>query len=568
MIMNKNFKILVVLAAFACGFTHIQAQAPAESNGQRLLFDAQNPSVHDAAMAYCDGKYYVFSTGTGIPCMSSNNMKTWKQEKPVFNKTPKWVSKVVTGNVNGIWAPDIQYYDGLWYLFYSCSTFGKNTSAIGVAVNKTLNPENPDFEWVDKGMVLKSMPSDNFNAIDPNLVIDKKGETWLSFGSFWDGIQLVKINLNLPTDQMIVGKPKTIARRFHRVVTEDDLPSENSSLAKKYPEAGPNAIEAPFIVKNGKYYYLFASWDYCCRGDQSNYMTVVGRSKNIKGPYLDSRGVRMDEGGGDIILRRNMDFHGIGHCGVYEINGQWYVTSHGYDKNDNAKPKLVIRKIIFNSEGWPEICGDDNSVCADVNDPLYGKTICVLGDGYVTNGTLPVAETWHSKVAVKHGMNYVNCGFDDVSLAFERKGMSKSLVQLYAQRIPENADMVLVIAGHLDAYHIQNNESQLRFFEYALDYLLKVLKDKYKNVGYVTPWNVNQPGFAGVCKVIKKVCKANKIPVLNNFKDDCVIKVRDDKFRQRYFQDRKDNQHLNSLGHDMYVPIGEEFIVKKLGYGK
>ena len=47
------------------------------------------------------------------------------------------------------------------------------------------------------------------------------------------------------------------------------------------------AIEAPFIVHRGGYFYLFTSFDLCCRGIKSTYRTVVGRAKSITGPYVD-----------------------------------------------------------------------------------------------------------------------------------------------------------------------------------------------------------------------------------------------------------------------------------------
>ena len=60
---------------------------------------------------------------------------------------------------------------GLYYLYYSVSAFGKNTSCIGVATNKTLHPSSPDYKWTDHGKVIQSVPGrDMWNAIDPNLV--------------------------------------------------------------------------------------------------------------------------------------------------------------------------------------------------------------------------------------------------------------------------------------------------------------------------------------------------------------------------------------------------------------
>ena len=90
-------------------------------------------------------------------------------------------------------------------------------------------------------------------------------------------------------------KPRTIARRYD----PNFKPTEPNPTSKF---AGTNAIEAPFIFKHGGYYYLFVSWDYCCRGAKSNYRVAVGRSKTVDGPYLDRTGKDMANGGGTLFM--------------------------------------------------------------------------------------------------------------------------------------------------------------------------------------------------------------------------------------------------------------------------
>jgi arabinan endo-1,5-alpha-L-arabinosidase len=115
--------------------------------------------------------YYLFCTGMGISVWSSPDMNNWKKEKPVFSQAPKWAVDAIPTFQGHIWAPDISFYKGQYYLYYSVSAFGKNTSCIGLATNKTLNPGSPDFKWVDHGKVIQSIPGKtNWNAIDPNLI--------------------------------------------------------------------------------------------------------------------------------------------------------------------------------------------------------------------------------------------------------------------------------------------------------------------------------------------------------------------------------------------------------------
>ena len=303
----------------------------------RFRFDASNPDVHDRVMAFEDGRYYLFNTGMGIGVLSSADLKTWKREAKVLDPVPEWAKACVPAYKGHTWAPDIIRVGDRWYLYYSCSTFGKNISAIGVATNKTLNPESPDFRWDDLGMVIQSRPGDNdWNAIDPNVVIDRDGNPWMTFGSFWDGIQLVRLSKDMKTP---CGESVTIARRRKPCGVG----------------AGANAIEAPFIVEKDGWYYLFVSHDYCCKGLESDYKTVVGRSRDIAGPYIDKAGREMTHGGGTLLAGPDGNYSGVGHCSVYKFGDRWLFAAHGYDKRNAGAAKLVLRNITWSPDGWPEL---------------------------------------------------------------------------------------------------------------------------------------------------------------------------------------------------------------------
>ncbi len=305
----------------------------------RHWFDATCPTVHDPVMAYENGKYYIFATGNGIQVLSSTDMQTWKEEPAVFSKAPQWATELVKGYFGHTWAPDIIKINGLWHLYYSCSTFGKNTSAIGLVVNKTLDPSSPDFKWEDRGLVIQSIPGKtDWNAIDPNIVLDSKGRAWMNWGSFWDGIQLVRLKEDMQTP---ATAPETISRHY-----------DKDAIDHNTPEANDNSVEAPFIIRRGKYYYLFVSFDYCCRGLNSTYKVAVGRSKKVDGPYKDKNGKKMTKGGGTIIMQGNDEYAGVGHCSVYEFNGKWYIVAHAYSKKHNGASKLLIKELQFDDEGW------------------------------------------------------------------------------------------------------------------------------------------------------------------------------------------------------------------------
>jgi arabinan endo-1,5-alpha-L-arabinosidase len=202
-----------------------------------------------------------------------------------------------------------------------------------------LNPSAANFKWIDHGKVIQSVPGrDMWNAIDPNLIMDENKTPWLAFGSFWNGMKLVKLDSTLSA----VAQPEewyTIAARKRDFILPDSV-------------AGDAAIEAPFIYKHGKYYYLFVSFDYCCRGERSTYKMMVGRSEKVTGPYADRDGVPMNLGGGTTVLEGDKNWYGVGHNAVAGFNGTDYLIFHGYDASDNGRSKLRIEKLFWYND-WP-----------------------------------------------------------------------------------------------------------------------------------------------------------------------------------------------------------------------
>ncbi|HEY0061299.1 MAG TPA: arabinan endo-1,5-alpha-L-arabinosidase [Telluria sp.] len=307
---------------------------------------AKPVSVHDPVMAKEGASYYLFSTGPGITFYSSSNMRDWKGEGRVFSGEPVWAKKAAPTFNDHIWAPDIHLHDGKYFLYYSVSGFGKNTSGIGVTTNATLNPRAPNYRWQDQGMVLQSVPGrDNWNAIDPNIIDDADGNPWMAFGSFWSGIKLVKLDRS----HTRLAEPQVwhaIAQRARPADTPDE-------------QAGPAEIEGPHILKKGDYYYLFVSWGLCCRKQDSTYHVVMGRSKQLTGPYLDRSGKDMNRGGGSSVIAGNAAWKGVGHNSAYTIDGRDLMVLHAYETADNYLQKLKILDMKLDQDGWPVVDAAD-----------------------------------------------------------------------------------------------------------------------------------------------------------------------------------------------------------------
>ena len=338
MTVKRILSIVVVLLAS----TTLYSQSP-DKGYPRTDFQTDQPMVHDPVMAYEDSTYYIYSTGMGIQQMTSRDGKLWTvRRQPVMSVIPQWTRDSVPGFRHHVWAPDVIQWHGRWWLAYSCSTFGKNGSAIGLLSTRKLN----SGLWDDEGCVVSSRENrDNWNAIDPNFVIDDNDQPWMTWGSFWDGVQIARLDTTMHIARG--EQPRTIARRY--ASRDRNVPANPTS---KY--AGTNAIEAPFIFRHDGWYYLFVSWDYCCRGAQSNYRVAVGRSRQVDGPYLDRSGKDMRDGGGTLFLEGDKkQFEAVGHCAAYHVNGEDIFICHGYSIAHQGASILVQRPIRWTADGWP-----------------------------------------------------------------------------------------------------------------------------------------------------------------------------------------------------------------------
>ncbi len=311
------------------------APAPAETS-MPMSLDLQGMirPVHDPCIIKDQDTYYVFCTGNGIPVRQSPDLINWKNSFPatVFNHIPDWAHEMIPSQTD-FWAPDISFWNDQYHLYYAVSTFGKNRSVIGLATNKTLHSKTPDFNWEDQGLVVASTEANNYNCIDPNLVLDADGNPWLAFGSFWSGIKLMRLD-------PATGKPPADDQTLY-------------SLARRTVASG--SVEAPFIIHRGDYYYLFVSFDFCCRGVNSSYRVMVGRSTRITGPYDDKDGVAMLDGGGTQVTFPTDRWRGPGHNGILLDNGVYYIAYHAYDAQYNGLPTLRIDPLIWDADGWPSI---------------------------------------------------------------------------------------------------------------------------------------------------------------------------------------------------------------------
>ena len=366
-------------------------------------------NVHDPSLVLADdGYYYMYQTdasygnahvGEGqarghFYCRRSKDLVNWEFMGPTMHGVPTWMKAKLNEirkamglgtsttdfrnqNQFGYWAPCVRRISKNLYRMYYVVTLPGTINGAGtwsercfIGLMETKNPADID-SWVDKGFVVtnysdlelnyKVSATDyahcyfKYNAIDPSLIINEKGEHWLIYGSWHSGFAAMQLDPS-------TGKP------LHALGNPWGKENEASYGKFIYTRQLGNrwqASEAPEVVYHDGYYYIFIAYDELSVA----YNTRVVRSKNIDGPYYDITGKDVTNHGGDAypILTHPYKFGnhhgwvGISHCAVFnDGKGNWYYASQqrfpeNYKGNANSNALMLggVRSIIWTSDGWP-----------------------------------------------------------------------------------------------------------------------------------------------------------------------------------------------------------------------
>lgn len=301
--------------------------SPAPLEALALVGDLE---THDSSVIESNGRYYLFRTGEGLPYKVSDDLRSWQEAGVVFDTPPAWVGELVP-DATGLWAPDVERFGDGYHLYYAASTFGSGWSCIGHATSPALDPP----AWQDQGPIVCSDADGvdvEWDAIDPSVLVAPDGSRWLVFGSFGSGIQLLELDASgaRATDELV-------------------------ALAAR-PEA-PHAVQAPFLWYRAPYYYLFVTFDWCCRGVDSTSNLRVGRATALRGPYLDRDGVPLLDGGGTLLLAGDAQWHGVGSNTLVTTPEGDFNVFHSYDANAAGRATLRIAELAWDDDGWPRSGG-------------------------------------------------------------------------------------------------------------------------------------------------------------------------------------------------------------------
>ena len=298
-----------------------------------LALDGE-PGMHDPSTVVVDGsRFYAFGTGNGLPISVSDDGWTWRRAGGLMQALPggRPGPEVVARGGNNTWAPDVIRSGDKYFLYYSAPGT-QPKSAIGLLVGKTLNPDSPDYKWEDGGPVVWSDGIEDSNAIDPGLFRDPlSGSLWLTYGSYFGYIRLVELN------------PATGKRLYPN---------------RKAIDVAINSEASVMIARDG-WYYLLVTHGSCCAGANSSYNIRMGRARKVTGPFLDSAGIDMLQGGGKLFLGSQGRHIGPGHFGLLDLGDgvQKFSLHYEADLDRGGISVLDIRPLLWR-DGWPE-AGDN-----------------------------------------------------------------------------------------------------------------------------------------------------------------------------------------------------------------
>lgn len=305
--------------------------------------DAPDPTIERAA----DGMFYLYATGGNTSVYKSPDLVRWDYVGNAYEEKskPAWEPEA------GIWAPDINYIDGKYVMYYSMSKWGGGaTCGIGVSVSDT--PEGP---FTDLGKLFRSNEIDVHNSIDP-FYIEDNGQKYLFWGSWYGiwGIELSEDGLSLKGG---IAQAKATKRKVAAATNNT------------------RGYEAAYILKRGVYYYLFCSTGTCCEGAKSTYQTVLGRSTDLFGPYLNKAGEDMNDNKHEVLISKNDAFLGTGHNAeiIQDDEGKDWILYHAYRTSNTDLGRVVLLdRVYWDDNDWPYVLGGGSQVKAEA--PVFKKS--------------------------------------------------------------------------------------------------------------------------------------------------------------------------------------------------
>lgn len=242
--MKQAHHILFVLALAASG-TLLHSQTPPRSHSATFT-NPLLPSGADPWVIYHEGFYYYMNS-------TGKNLTIWKTPDITdLNGAEKkivWRPSAAGPDSHELWAPELHFLDGKWYIYFAADYGTNQTHRIFVLENPAPDPLDGKFEF-------KSELATGTWAIDPS-VFDNRGQLYVIW-SGWPGDQNGTQNIyiaRLKNPWTIEGPRALLSTPTYSWETNGDLPGETPPHV--------NVNEGPEILKHDDKIFLVFSASGC-----------------------------------------------------------------------------------------------------------------------------------------------------------------------------------------------------------------------------------------------------------------------------------------------------------------
>lgn len=324
--------LLIVGACVACSgppdVVAVRTGTTAEATRPELLDVSGDLDLVDPSVIFDGLRYWIISTGAGMPVRVSTDLREFERLGDAALGLPVWAAEAVPAATH-YWSPDVAQFGGRYHLYYALASTDPRQACIGHATASELGTSGA---WTDDGspLVCTQQDSDWF-AIDPSVLVDDDQSAWLLTGSSGTGLKLWELDSS--------GK----------------LADAQATIVAARPAGG--TIQASAIARKADFYYVFSSFDFCCRGADSTRSIRVGRSRSRLGPYVDREGVALLDGGGTVLVEGGERWRGPGSNDVLIRAAESYSFYFAYDADDDGHTSLRLSTLTWDEDGWPLSAG-------------------------------------------------------------------------------------------------------------------------------------------------------------------------------------------------------------------
>lgn len=291
----------------------LEGQPRADDGDGRFHNPIMSGEYPDPSVVRLGKDYYL----THTPGAWTPGLLIW-HSRDLVNWEP--LGCAVSGFAGDIWAPDLTFYRGLFYLYFPARVRdGRGGFRQSCFVITAADPRGPWSEPVDLDVP----------AIDPGHIADDAGNRFL----YVSGGRMVRLSTDgLKTAGAVV-----------KVYDGWDIPAGWNIECK--------CLESPKLFARGGFYYLVSA-EGGTAGPATSHMAVVARSKSPAGPWENSPL--------NPLIRtssRDEKWWSQGHGTVFEAaDGGWWIMYHGYENGYRTLGRrTLLAPLEWTPDGWPKL---------------------------------------------------------------------------------------------------------------------------------------------------------------------------------------------------------------------